>query len=220
MLCLKWTGVASDLGSETRAYIDNLPCVNDNQKGSRDPSSLILHRSSILGELTPRTDGLSLSIHSPELCSVFHPRRNFLPRSFRIMSHTTSLLRWLQRKRYQYEVTFSLYMLTSTEKFIFSMLTTSANSNSCSSPVITCDGVSRCTRLTLSADSFLFLFISMVIIAASLYLPEHIVNMWNRAWFYYAGDDAAVAAGKPAAFGLDGGGVPMGVDHGDNGLRR
>lgn len=28
--------------------------------------------------------------------------------------------RWLQRKRYQYEVTFSLYMLTPTEKFIFS----------------------------------------------------------------------------------------------------
>jgi Small subunit of serine palmitoyltransferase-like len=31
-----------------------------------------------------------------------------------------SLVRWLERKRYQYEVTFSLYMMTSTEKFIFS----------------------------------------------------------------------------------------------------
>ena len=30
------------------------------------------------------------------------------------------LLRWFQRKRYQYEVTFSLYMLTPTEKFVFS----------------------------------------------------------------------------------------------------
>jgi Small subunit of serine palmitoyltransferase-like len=30
-------------------------------------------------------------------------------------------LQWLQRKRYQYEVTFSLYMLTPTEKFIFSV---------------------------------------------------------------------------------------------------
>jgi hypothetical protein len=37
--------------------------------------------------------------------------------------YTTSLLRWLQRKRYQYEVTFSLYMLTPTEKFIFSKFT-------------------------------------------------------------------------------------------------
>lgn len=52
----------------------------------------------------------------------------------------------------------------------------------------------------------------MIIIAASLYLPEHIVNMWNRAWFYYAGDDGAVAAGKPGTVG-------MGVDHGIIGLR-
>ena len=37
------------------------------------------------------------------------------------MLYTSDLLRWLQRKRYQYEVTFSLYMLTPTEKFIFSM---------------------------------------------------------------------------------------------------
>ncbi|KAL8721800.1 MAG: hypothetical protein Q9225_001600 [Loekoesia sp. 1 TL-2023] len=103
------------------------------------------------------------------------------------MSYTTSLLRWLQRKRYQYEVTFSLYMLTPTEKFIF--------------------------------NSFLFLFISMIIIAASLYLPEHIVNMWNRAWFYYAGDDGAVAAGKPGPVGMDGRGVRIGVDHGIIGLR-
>jgi hypothetical protein len=39
------------------------------------------------------------------------------------MLYPSSLLRWLQRKRYQYEVTFSLYMLTPTEKFIFSMST-------------------------------------------------------------------------------------------------
>lgn len=36
------------------------------------------------------------------------------------MLYPSSLLKWLQRKRYQYEVTFSLYMLTSTEKFILS----------------------------------------------------------------------------------------------------
>jgi len=36
------------------------------------------------------------------------------------MSLLASTFRWLQRKRYQYEVTFSLYMLTPTEKFIFS----------------------------------------------------------------------------------------------------
>lgn len=36
------------------------------------------------------------------------------------MLYVSTLIRWLQRKRYQYEVTFSLYMLTPTEKFIFS----------------------------------------------------------------------------------------------------
>ena len=39
------------------------------------------------------------------------------------MLYTSSLFRWLQRKRYQYEVTFSLYMLTPIEKFVFSKLT-------------------------------------------------------------------------------------------------
>jgi hypothetical protein len=32
------------------------------------------------------------------------------------------ILRWLKLKRYQYEVTFSLYMLTPMEKFVFSTL--------------------------------------------------------------------------------------------------
>jgi len=36
---------------------------------------------------------------------------------------TTNLARWLQKKNYQYEVTFSLYMLTPTEKFVFSKRT-------------------------------------------------------------------------------------------------
>lgn len=31
----------------------------------------------------------------------------------------------------------------------------------------------------------------MIIIAASLYLPEHIAMMASRAWFYYAGEEGA-----------------------------
>lgn len=73
------------------------------------------------------------------------------------MIYTSSLVRWLARKRYQYEVTFSLYMLTPTEKFIF--------------------------------NSVLFLVLSMVVIAAALYLPEHIAMVARRTWFYYAGDE-------------------------------
>lgn len=38
-------------------------------------------------------------------------------------SPLSSLVRWLQIKKYQYEVTFSLYMLTSTEKCVFSTYT-------------------------------------------------------------------------------------------------
>ena len=37
-----------------------------------------------------------------------------------MMVYSSRISRWLHRKRYQYEVTFSLYMLTPTEKFIFS----------------------------------------------------------------------------------------------------
>ncbi|KAK0100091.1 hypothetical protein ONS95_013097 [Cadophora gregata] len=80
------------------------------------------------------------------------------------MTMFASTFRWLQRKRYQYEVTFSLYMLTPTEKFIF--------------------------------NSFLFLFFSMVIIAMTLYLPQHIAFLTNRAWFYYNGDESAKTAVK------------------------
>ncbi|GAB7340770.1 hypothetical protein MBLNU457_7143t1 [Dothideomycetes sp. NU457] len=74
--------------------------------------------------------------------------------------YPNNLLKYLQRKRYQYEVTFSLYMMTPTEKFIF--------------------------------NSILFLFLAMVTIAASLYLPSHISVIGRRAYYYALGDaDAA-----------------------------
>ena len=52
-------------------------------------------------------------------------KRNFqhrgnIQKASSTMLYASNLLRWLQRKRYQYEVTFSLYMLTPMEKFIFS----------------------------------------------------------------------------------------------------
>ncbi|KAK3062639.1 hypothetical protein LTS18_003645 [Coniosporium uncinatum] len=72
------------------------------------------------------------------------------------MAYSSSIARWAQRKQYQYEVTFSLYMLTPTEKFIF--------------------------------NSLLFLILSLVVIATSLYLPEHIINIANRAFYYWAGE--------------------------------
>ncbi|KAF2840438.1 hypothetical protein M501DRAFT_903925, partial [Patellaria atrata CBS 101060] len=68
----------------------------------------------------------------------------------------SNLLRWLRLKKYQYDVTLALYMLTPIERVIF--------------------------------NSFLFLFLSMIIIATSLYLPEHISTIARRAFYYYAGD--------------------------------
>jgi hypothetical protein len=38
-----------------------------------------------------------------------------------LLSQPTDFAKWVQKKKYQYEVTFSLYMLTPTEKFVFSM---------------------------------------------------------------------------------------------------
>jgi hypothetical protein len=50
--------------------------------------------------------------------------------------------------------------------------------------------------ITLDIDSFLFIFLSMIVIAASLYLPQHIHDIALRAWFYYAGDDAIAVSGR------------------------
>lgn len=97
------------------------------------------------------------------------------------MLYASNLIRWLQRKRYQYEVTFSLYMLTPTEKFIF--------------------------------NTFLLLFISMIIVAASLYLPEHVMKMASRAWFYYAGDETATGSGTRTGSGAG----AVGIRQGDSG---
>ena len=44
----------------------------------------------------------------------------------------------------------------------------------------------------------------MIIIAASLYLPEHVMKMASRAWFYYAGDETAVGLGTKSGSGAPG----------------
>ena len=44
-----------------------------------------------------------------------------------LLFQPTGLVKWLQKKNYQYEVTFALYMLTPTEKFIFSTFEPSSN---------------------------------------------------------------------------------------------
>ncbi|KAK5118644.1 hypothetical protein LTR85_008109 [Meristemomyces frigidus] len=97
-----------------------------------------------------------------------------------LMYQPTGLVKWLQKKNYQYEVTFSLYMLTPTEKFVF--------------------------------NSVLFLTFSMITIAITLYLPNHLSMIMRRGYYYFAGEaaisdisaQAASTAGKAseAVFGL------------------
>ena len=67
-------------------------------------------------------------------------------------------------------------------------------------------------------DTFLLLFISMIIVAASLYLPEHVMKMASRAWFYYAGDETAAAVGTRAGSGGGAGAGAAGARYADPGI--
>lgn len=128
------------------------------------------------------------------------------------MLYPSAMLRWFQRKRYQYEVTFSLYMLTSTEKFIFSTrpppcLTAPIQSLLSMLPLHTYHRNTPAETVHTDnspADSVLFLLLSLLIIAASLYLPEHLSIIASRIFYYYSGNENAhsglsnKAVGAPA----------------------
>lgn len=48
-------------------------------------------------------------------------------------------------------------------------------------------------------DSFLFLLLSLFIIAASLYLPEHLTIIASRIAYYFSGNEETLASGAQAA---------------------
>ncbi|KIX10529.1 uncharacterized protein Z518_01612 [Rhinocladiella mackenziei CBS 650.93] len=102
----------------------------------------------------------SLAFEMPDYAKVTREQR---------VSYISSFVRWLQLKKYQYEVTFSLYMLTPTEKFIFNLI--------------------------------LFILVSLLVTAASLYLPNHVAIIYNRIWYYVHGEFAYMTAGAPAGSG-------------------
>jgi hypothetical protein len=91
-------------------------------------------------------------------------------------SYISSFIRWLQLKKYQYEVTFSLYMLTPTEKLIFS--TTSQDIPTICLPLLT----------QRALDFILLVLISMLVTAATMYLPNHVAVIYNRIWYYVHGE--------------------------------
>jgi hypothetical protein len=109
--------------------------------------------------------------------------------------------KWLSRKKYQYEVTMSLYMLTPTEKFIFSgfpLLHPGAiRSHALPSPLPfprRCREMRNAVLIRYATDSVLFLLISLLTIAAFLYLPDHLLTIARRAFYYYAGDESGSSA--------------------------
>ncbi|KAI9812082.1 MAG: hypothetical protein M1826_002957 [Phylliscum demangeonii] len=114
------------------------------------------------------------NIHTPTTPPT-HPPPPTRPPTTTTTTTTAAILRWLQLKRYQYEVNFPLYLLTPIEKFIF-----------------TDDDV----NLDTTTDSLLFLFLSMIVFATSFYLPQHVATFVNRAWFYYAGEEGRLGRGK------------------------
>ena len=103
-------------------------------------------------------------------------------------------MQWLQLKKYQYEVTFSLYMLTPTEKFIFSMFALAQSQM-------------HDADLTL-VDLILFLLVSMLVTAATLYLPSHVAVIYNRMSYYvhgeYAYNTATSPSGETISFATEG----------------
>ena len=67
-------------------------------------------------------------------------------------------------------------MLTPTEKFIFSMRP--KVSLTCLLPPL----------IYVSLDFILLVLISMLVTAATMYLPNHVTLIYNRVWFYVHGE--------------------------------
>ena len=130
-------------------------------------------------------------------------------------SYLTSLVQWLQLKKYQYEVTFSLYMLTSTEKFIFSTSTslpldrlTRYIPTALPQKDTVINSSTLYTNYSTLLDFILFLLVSLLVTAATLYLPSHIAVIYNRMSYYvhgeYAYNTALGPAGETISFAKDG----------------
>lgn len=52
----------------------------------------------------------------------------------------------------------------------------------------------------MTAGSVVFLLFSLTFIATILYLPQHMVFLYNRAWFYVHGDDNSGVDGVLGGF--------------------
>jgi hypothetical protein len=76
---------------------------------------------------------------------------------------------FFSRLEYQYEVTFGLYMLTTTEKIVLSMC-------------------SRCSR-GLIVDCIFISFFTMLVLSSWFYLPSHIATIARHVHYYLSPED-------------------------------
>ncbi|EMC96529.1 hypothetical protein BAUCODRAFT_33896, partial [Baudoinia panamericana UAMH 10762] len=65
-----------------------------------------------------------MSLYNEPLLQLFAAALIIMMAAFLLLqrAESTEFVKWLQKKNYQYEVTFALYMLTPTEKFIFNSI--------------------------------------------------------------------------------------------------
>jgi hypothetical protein len=100
-------------------------------------------------------------------------------------------------KNYQYEVTFALYMLTPTEKFIFStflfLLPSSHDQSTNVAP----------------ADFIVLTIVSLFVTAAYVYLPDHVAQIYGHVHYYFTADVSMIKEYIPSASSiLQGNGGP------------
>jgi hypothetical protein len=120
-----------------------------------------------------------------------HPQRETVQQDSNILSSLLERFsKWLQLKIYQIEVSFCVYIFTPAEKFIFCM---SSVGFRFLSPVTYHSSFASKRRLTrVETGSVAFLLISLTSLAAALYLPQHIMFIVGRAWYYINGEASAV----------------------------
>ncbi|KAJ5612690.1 hypothetical protein N7510_005884 [Penicillium lagena] len=93
-----------------------------------------------------------------------------------ILYFLTALVRWIRLKIYQYEVTFAIYMLTPTEKIIFSAWSFSPPSH----PSGNANGSKK--------DSLILTLITMIATGIYIYLPDHLRSIYGHLYYYWAGE--------------------------------
>lgn len=99
----------------------------------------------------------------------------------------SNFVRWVRLKIYQYEVTFAIYMLTPTEKFIFSMLCLSLI-NRCTKRLREIWGILYANYFGIESDSLLLSFVTMIATGIYVYLPDHLRSIYGRLYYYWAGE--------------------------------